>query len=165
MKRQKIGFIISMVLTTLVFGSALAPATMAAYAWNGECQDDKYNHNCGDDNQCEHHKYDHICDNTKKDITCNILVPSSNLLLHIGNQKHTSVSFTIQASDPVDGIKSVQVHMTSDNTHNKNAVLGGDGFYHVTWNTLNKGTHSVKVTCSDFAQNKAHDSVKVQIKK
>lgn len=150
MRSKKIGFIISAVLATLVFGSALAPATLAAYAWNGEC---------------ENHKYGNICDKTKQDITCNILVPSSNLLIHIGNQKHTSVSFTIQASDPVDGVKRVLVHMTHDNTHFKSAVLGGDGFYHVTWNTLDKGTHHVKVTCSDNAQNDKHDSVQIQIKK
>ena len=166
MRGKKIGFILSTVLTTLVFGSALAPSTLAAYAWNNECEDDKYDHNCNNQGQhCDNHKYDHICDKGKQDITCNIVEPSSNLVLFLGNHKFTSVSLTIQASDPDDGIKKVQVHMTNDNAHIKNAILGSDGFYHVTWFSLGKGDHHAQVTCSDFAHNEKHDSVNINVKK
>ena len=152
---KRFGLVLYAVVATFVLGSALAPLTLAAFASNGEDKEQK----------CKKHKYDGVCDKSSKDITCNILVPSANLVLHIGKAKQTGVSFTIQAFDPSDGIKKVRVHVTDDNVHAKSAVLGGDGFYHVAWTGLGKGDHHVQVTCTDLANNDRHDSVTVTIKK
>ena len=158
------GYTFAACAMAIILGAAIAFPVTQAYAWNNNCDDDKYEHQCGNNN-CQHHKYGEVCDNSNKDITCNILSPLNHAVIHNGGQKWVQVDFTIQASDPVDGIKKVQVHMTHDNTSTKVASLGGDGNYHVTWTTLGKGSHTIKVSCSDFAKNTKHDSITIQIKK
>ena len=155
MRGKKIEFVLSTVIATIVLSSALAPMTLAAFAWNDE----------DNEQQCQKHKYGDVCDETKKDIDCNILLHPDHTVIHIGKTDWAIVDFTIQAADPVDGIKKVQVHVTDDNTHIKTAVLGGDGFYHVSWTTLGKGNHHVRASCFDFANNVAHDSLSIEIKK
>ncbi len=163
---KKRGYISSTVLMAVVLGSALAYPTTEAFAWNNNnCDNDKYKHCDNDNNNCEHHKYGDVCDKSKQDVTCDIVSPANHAVFHTGSHKHVSVEFTIQASDSGDGIKNVRVHLNHDNAHTKTAVLGGDGFYHVTWNTLGKGSHHVQATCDDFANNKKQDSITIHIEK
>ena len=111
------------------------------------------------------HKYDGVCDNTNTDITCKITSPPNHAVIHIGSARYAVVEFKVQASDPLDGIKKVLLHMTSDNTSTKSAKLGTDGLYHATWTSLAKGDHYVTAGCSDKSANTAHDVILIHIKK
>src|SRR3989442_13110151 len=75
------------------------------------------------------HKYDGICDNTNTDITCNITSPPNHAVIHIGSAKYAVVEFKVQASDPIDGIKKVLLHVTSDTTSTKLPKQANDGVY------------------------------------
>src|SRR5437867_8451798 len=107
------------------------------------------------------HRYDGICDTTNADITCKITSPPNFTIFHTGTKKYVSVEFKIKASDPVDGIKKVLLHVTNDNTSTKVAKLGTDGLYHATWTTLARGTHDATAGCSDNSANTAHDTITV----
>ena len=153
LKEKKHWYVSAAVLMTIVLGSALS--STAAFAWFGNDEENE---------GCKHHKYGEICDKTNKDITCNIVSPANHAKFHLGEARWIGVDFTIQASDPGDGIKRVLVHFTHDNTSTKAAVLGGDGLYHVVWTTVGKGDHDVRVLCTDFASNTAHDSMEIKVK-
>ena len=111
------------------------------------------------------HKYDGVCDNTNTDITCKITSPPNHAVIHIGSARHAVVEFKVQASDPLDGIKKVLLHVTSDNTSTKVAKLDTDGLYHATWTSLAKGDHTVTAGCSDKSANTAHDAIIITIKR
>ena len=111
------------------------------------------------------HKYDGVCDNTNTDITCKITSTPNHAVIHIGSARHAVVEFKVQASDPLDGIKKVLLHVTHDNTSTKVAKLAGDGLYHATWTSLAKGDHIVTAGCNDKSANTAHDVIIITIKK